>query len=115
MLLFRLRKGHPRLTQVREVASTQGHSPIFYKHGLRDVFELPCVIHGNEGKVSLRLCRWVQSTFFVELSETAAALTHATPRSLVALDELGRGTSTSDGAAIASAVLQYLSSTTRCR
>lgn len=56
-----------------------------------------------------------QSTFFVELAETAAALNRATPASLVALDELGRGTATSDGAAIAAAVLEHLSSTTCCR
>jgi DNA mismatch repair protein MSH6 len=56
-----------------------------------------------------------QSTFMVELSEAAAALARATPRSLVALDELGRGTSTHDGAAIASAVLDHLACVTRCR
>lgn len=56
-----------------------------------------------------------QSTFFVELSETAAALNRATAASLVALDELGRGTATSDGAAIAAAVLEHLSKKTRCR
>ncbi|CAD7704171.1 unnamed protein product [Ostreobium quekettii] len=56
-----------------------------------------------------------QSTFFVELSETATMLNQATSRSLVALDELGRGTATSDGAAIASAVLQHLTSTICCR
>eukprot|EP00887_Chlorella_sp_A99_P007330 scaffold2.g7330.t1 len=56
-----------------------------------------------------------QSTFFVELSETSAALNRATPRSLVILDELGRGTATSDGAAIAAAVLDHLAGTTRCR
>ncbi|KAK9807187.1 hypothetical protein WJX73_005617 [Symbiochloris irregularis] len=56
-----------------------------------------------------------QSTFFVELAETAAALHRASARSLVALDELGRGTSTSDGAAIAAAVLQHLASTICCR
>lgn len=61
----------------------------------------------------MELC--TQSTFFVELAETAAALQRATPHSLVALDELGRGTATSDGAAIASAVLQHLASQVGCR
>lgn len=56
-----------------------------------------------------------QSTFFVELAETAAALNRATPASLVALDELGRGTATSDGAAIAAAVLEHLSAQVHCR
>lgn len=49
-----------------------------------------------------------QSTFFVELSETKKILFEATPRSLVILDELGRGTSSWDGVAVAQAVLHHL-------
>ncbi|KAI5304127.1 Mismatch repair protein msh3 [Ascosphaera pollenicola] len=49
-----------------------------------------------------------ESTFMVELSETSDILKQVTPRSLVILDELGRGTSTHDGVAIAQAVLDHI-------
>jgi DNA mismatch repair ATPase MutS len=49
-----------------------------------------------------------RSTFLVEMSETAHILEHATPRSLVIVDEIGRGTAASDGCAIAQAVLEEL-------
>lgn len=55
-----------------------------------------------------------ESTFMVELSETSDILKQATPRSLVILDELGRGTSTHDGVAIAHAVLDYLVRDKKC-
>ncbi|MFM7107229.1 MAG: DNA mismatch repair protein MutS [Planctomycetaceae bacterium] len=55
------------------------------------------------------------STFLVEMSQTARILNRATPRSLVILDEVGRGTSTFDGLAIAQAVVEHLQSRIGCR
>jgi DNA mismatch repair protein MSH3 len=55
-----------------------------------------------------------ESTFMVELSETSDILKLATDRSLVVLDELGRGTSTHDGVAIAGSVLDYLVRDRKC-
>ena len=56
-----------------------------------------------------------QSTFMVEMSETSAILHNATRRSLVLLDEIGRGTSTYDGVAIAWAVSEHLHDRVGCR
>ena len=55
-----------------------------------------------------------QSTFFVELAETKKILSEATPRSLVILDELGRGTSSYDGVAVAQACLHHVATHVGC-
>jgi DNA mismatch repair protein MutS len=55
-----------------------------------------------------------RSTFMVEMTEAAAILNNATPRSLVLVDEIGRGTSTFDGLALAYAIARHIAENVRC-
>ncbi|ODV58706.1 mismatch repair ATPase MSH1 ASCRUDRAFT_38830 [Ascoidea rubescens DSM 1968] len=56
-----------------------------------------------------------QSTFMVEMRETSLSLNYSTPRSLIILDEIGRGTTTNEGISIAYGILKYLVNIKKCR
>lgn len=56
-----------------------------------------------------------QSTFMVEMMEANEALQHATPQSLILFDELGRGTATYDGMALAQAIIEYIHQEVHCK
>ena len=56
-----------------------------------------------------------QSTFMVEMLESANAITNATQNSLILFDELGRGTATFDGMSLAQSILEYISKKVRCK
>lgn len=56
-----------------------------------------------------------QSTFMVEMTETANILSQATPSSFVIMDEVGRGTSTLDGLALATSIVEYVHDSIKCR
>lgn len=87
--------------------------------------QLGCFVPAQDAEVSL--CDFVfsrigasddivggQSTFMVEMSETSEILRHASSKSLVILDEIGRGTSTYDGLSIAWSLLEHFVNTTKC-
>ncbi|QPG73499.1 hypothetical protein FOA43_000810, partial [Brettanomyces nanus] len=101
-------------------ANAAGKSTLLRMTGIAVIMaQIGCFVPASEAKIVPIDCIMTRlgandnimqgkSTFFVELSETKRMLENATPRSLIILDELGRGGSSSDGFAIAEAVLHHI-------